>query len=205
MGKITHEHIEAAELRSVNQIGVPFGPERMIYGIRGAGGTNIGGESHGDRNYRVDLSSGHCTCMLPQLLHLPCSHLITACKCRGIDYKRASYLSPWYDRSHTLNVWESSFEPYLDPTQWPAYNGLDYVPNSGLLKDKKGRRQTKRLKGDMDASQGRFIADYGTGDFEADKSQNRCSKCHKFCKNCKCRKKKSKGKKKKSKKKPAML
>ena len=50
----------------------------------------------------------------------------------------------------------------------------------------------------MDASQGQFSADYGTGDFEEDKSQNRCSKCHKFCKNCKCRKKKKKqGKKEK--------
>ena len=31
----------------VNQLAAPYGPERMIYGVRGAGGTNIGGESHG--------------------------------------------------------------------------------------------------------------------------------------------------------------
>jgi hypothetical protein len=196
LGKIAHEHIEAAELRSVNQIGNAFGPERMIYGIYGAGGTNIGGESHGGRNYRVDLWSEECMCMLPQLLHMPCFHLITACKCRGINYKGPSYLSPWYERSNTLKVWESSFESYPDPTQWPDYNGLEYIPDSDLVKDKKERRQTKRLKGDMDASQGRFSSDYGTGDFEEDKSRNRCSKCHKFCNNCKCRKKKAKVKKK---------
>jgi hypothetical protein len=194
LGKIAHEHIKAAELRSVNQIGTAFGSKRMIYNIRGAGGTNIGGESHGGRNYKVDLRTGECTCMLPQLLHMPCSHLITSCRCRGINYKGSSYLCPWYKRSNTLRVWESSFEPYLDPTQWPNYNDLDYISDSDLVKDKKGRRKTKRLKGDMDASQGRFSFDYGISDFEEDKSRNRCSKCHKFCNNCKCCKKKAKAK-----------
>ena len=46
------------------------------------------------------------------------------------------------------------------------------------------------LKGDMDESQGRASADYGTGDFDEDRSQNRCSKCHRFCSQCKCKKKK---------------
>jgi hypothetical protein len=46
---------------------------------------------------------------------------------------------------------------------------------------KKGRRQKKHLKGDMDACQGRFAADYDLGDFEgdADKMTYLCSKCHK--------------------------
>jgi hypothetical protein len=38
-------------------------------------------------------------------------------------------------------VWQSSFEPYVDPTQWPEYYGLDYVPDPDLLKTKKGRRK----------------------------------------------------------------
>jgi hypothetical protein len=53
---------------------------------------------------------------------------------------------------------------------------------------KKGRGQKKRLKGDMDACQVRFAADYDLGDFEADadKMTYLCSKCHKEIKNCKC-------------------
>jgi hypothetical protein len=47
--------------------------------------------------------------------------------------------------SNTLKVWESSFKPYLDPTQWPEYYGLDYVPDPDLLKTKKGRRKKKWL------------------------------------------------------------
>jgi hypothetical protein len=47
--------------------------------------------------------------------------------------------------SNTLKVWESNFEPYLDPPQWPPYYGLDYVPNLELVRTKKGRRKKKRL------------------------------------------------------------
>jgi hypothetical protein len=43
--------------------------------------------------------------------------------------------------SHTLKVWESSFETYLDPTQWPEYLGLDYVSDPDLLRTKKGGRK----------------------------------------------------------------
>jgi hypothetical protein len=51
---------------------------------------------------------------------------------------------------------------------------------------KKGRRQKKRLKGDMNTCQGRFVADYDLGDFEADadKMTYLYSKCHKEIKNC---------------------
>jgi hypothetical protein len=67
-----------AALRSVNQHAEAYGPD-MIYSIRGSSTTNVGGESHGGRHYRVDLRDGTCTCSSPQLLHLPCSHLMTVC------------------------------------------------------------------------------------------------------------------------------
>ena len=37
-------------------------------------------------------------------------------------------MSALYLRSNTVSIWEMSFEPYLDPTQWPPYNGYDYMP-----------------------------------------------------------------------------
>jgi len=118
-------------------------------------------------------------------------HIITACRARGFCFKSPTYLSPYYARSNTIKIWEASFEPYLDPSQWPEYEGVEYVPDASLLKPKKGRRRKKRLKGDMDEAQGRASADYRTGDFDEDKSQNRCSKCHRFCSQCKCKKKKN--------------
>jgi hypothetical protein len=198
IGSFADEIMYKAGLRSVNQHAEAYGPDRMIYSIRGSSTTNVGGESHGGRHYRVDLRAGTCTCNGPQLLHLPCSHLMTACTARGLDYENAMYMSPLFYREHTIKIWESSFEPYLDPSQWPEYDGPEYVPLPSLKKLKKGRRQKKRLKGDMDACQGRFAAAYDMGDFEADadKMTYLCSKCHKEIKNCTCRKRKSKGKKK---------
>jgi hypothetical protein len=87
-------------------------------------------------------------------------------------------MSPFYLISNTLKVWESSFEPYLDPTQWLEYYGLDYVPDLDLLKTKKGRRKKKWLRGLMDASNG-YGEDYGFGDFDEAPVQVCCSKCHK--------------------------
>jgi hypothetical protein len=46
----------------------------------------------------------------------------------------------------------AELQAYLDPTQWPKYYGLDYVPDPDLLKTKKDRRKKKRLRGAMDAS-----------------------------------------------------
>uniref|UniRef100_K3XQJ3 Aminotransferase-like plant mobile domain-containing protein n=1 Tax=Setaria italica TaxID=4555 RepID=K3XQJ3_SETIT len=148
------------KLRSVHHLAAPYGQERMVYSIRGCGTINVGGESHEGRHYKVDLNEVLCTCNVPQLLHLPYSHFITACKASGPNYESPLYMSPLYSREHTRN--------------------------------KVGRRQKKRLRGDMDVSQGRLSADYGTGDFDMDKLENRCSKCHKIIKNCTCRNRKSK-------------
>jgi hypothetical protein len=126
-----------------NQVGEAFRPSRLVYNIRSAGGTNPGGEKYGDRNYRVDLEKGECSCNIPQLLHVPCSHVITSCRCRGLDHETEKFMYHFYLMSYTLKVWESSFEPYLDPTQWPQYYGLDYVLDPDLLKTKKGRRKKR--------------------------------------------------------------
>uniref|UniRef100_K3YCS2 SWIM-type domain-containing protein n=1 Tax=Setaria italica TaxID=4555 RepID=K3YCS2_SETIT len=135
---------------SVHHLAEPYGQERMVYSIRSYGTTNIGGESHGGRHYIVDLHEVSCTCNVPQLLHLPCLHFITACKARGLNYESPMYMSPLYSREHTIKIWESSFQPYLDPSQWPAYEGAGYVPNPSLMGNKVGRRQKKRFTGDMD-------------------------------------------------------
>uniref|UniRef100_K3YXR9 SWIM-type domain-containing protein n=1 Tax=Setaria italica TaxID=4555 RepID=K3YXR9_SETIT len=167
IGKVADDYLSEAELRSVHHLAEPYGPERMVYSIRSYGTTNIGGESHGGRHYRVDLNEVSCTCNVPQLLHLPCSHFITACKERGLNYESPLYMSPLYSREHTIKIWESNFQPYLDPSQWLAYEGVGYVPNPNLMRNKVGRRQKKRFTGDMDVSEGRLSADYGTENLKA--------------------------------------
>ena len=107
-----------------------------------------------------------CSCNIPQLLHVPCSYVIIACRSKGLDHESEEFMSPFYLMSNTLKVWESSFEPYLDPTQWSEYYGLDYVHDPDLLKTKKGRRKKKRLRGVMDASNRYGEDTYGFDDFD---------------------------------------
>ena len=187
--------MDLLETIASNQVGEAFGPSRLVYNIRSAGGTNPGGEKYGGRNYRVDLEKAECSCNIPQLLHVPCSHVITACRCRGLDHESEKFMSPFYLMSNTLKVWESSFEPYLDPTQWPEYYGLDYVPDPDLLKTKKGRRKKRRLRGVMDASNGYGEDMYGFGDFDEVPGQVCCSKCHKTGHTAATHKKRKKSKK----------
>ena len=105
----------------------PYGPRHHIFSVWGKGGTSLGGEHYGGQNYRVDLEKVECSCKVPQIMHAPCSHMIMTCRVRGYNYEDLSYMSPLYLRSNTVSIWEMSFEPYLDPTQWPPYNGYDTV------------------------------------------------------------------------------
>jgi hypothetical protein len=63
---------------------------------------NPGGEKYGGRNYRVDLEKEEHSCNIPQLLHVPCSHVIIACRCRGLDHESEKFMSPFYLMSNTL-------------------------------------------------------------------------------------------------------
>ena len=84
-------------------------------------------------------------------------------------------MSPLYLRSNTVSIWERSFKPYLDLTQWPPYHGYDYVPHPDLMKVGKGRRKKKRLKGDMNAMRGYDEDMYRGGDFNETRGRNLCS------------------------------
>jgi hypothetical protein len=79
-GRASRKHLDVAETIASNQLGEAFGPSRLVYNIRSAGGTNPSDEKYGSRNYRVDLDKAECSCNIPQLFHVPCSHVITACK-----------------------------------------------------------------------------------------------------------------------------
>jgi hypothetical protein len=103
--------------------------------------------------------------------------MITACRVRGYDFEGLPYMSPLYLHSNTLSIWEKSFEPYLDLTQWPPYHGYDYMPHPELMKVGKGRKKKKRLKGDMDAMRGYDEDMYRGGDFNETHDRNLCSVC----------------------------
>uniref|UniRef100_K3YC73 MULE transposase domain-containing protein n=1 Tax=Setaria italica TaxID=4555 RepID=K3YC73_SETIT len=74
-GKVADKFISEAKLRFVHHLPEPYEKERMVYSVRGSGTTNVGGESHRGRHYRVDLNEVSCTYNVLQLLHLPSHYL----------------------------------------------------------------------------------------------------------------------------------
>ena len=171
--------LEQGEI-SNDEVAAMFDPAKLVYEVKSSSRTNIGGEVSGGRIFRVEIGDVvSCTCMTPALLHLPCSHVITACRMRHVLHEGSNYMSPYYSLSAEEKTWEARFEPLLDPSQWPLYEGLDYVPDVGTRKMRKGRRKKKRFRNEMDDMEKGYGNDmYGSGDFDEIKSKVHCSVCH---------------------------
>jgi hypothetical protein len=121
---------------------VLFDPVKLVYEVKSSSQTSVGGEVSGGRIFRVVIGTPvSCTYMTPTLLHLPCSHVITACRMQRVLHEGSNYMSPYYSLSAELKTWEPRFEPLLDPSQWPEYDGMYYVPDVIMQKIRKGRRK----------------------------------------------------------------
>ena len=175
-GVAATKHLAIAEAESCNQEAEEYDPVKHIYSVKAAGGTSIGGERYGGRNHRVNLTEGDCTCMVPTLLHVPCSHVITACRVRGVSH--LTFIASEFSKQATIQTWEKRFEPYLDPSHWPPYVGEEYIPDVNMMNKLRGRRKRKRLRNDMDRAQQGGKDMYSLGDFNDASSTNRCSECH---------------------------
>jgi hypothetical protein len=141
---------------------------------------NVGGEVSGGRILRVEIGDVvSCACIIPTLLHLPCSHVITACRVRRVLQEGSNYMSPYYSLFTEEKIRETRFEPLLDPSQWPVYEGHDYVPNMAMRKIRKRRRKKKCLHNEMDDMEKGYDNDmYDSGDFNQIKNKIHCSICH---------------------------
>jgi hypothetical protein len=80
-----------------NDVAALFDPTKLVYKVKSSNRTNIDGEISGGCIYRVKIGDVvSCTCMTPTLLHIPCSHIITACRMRCMLNKGSNYMSPYY-------------------------------------------------------------------------------------------------------------
>jgi hypothetical protein len=64
----------------------------------------MGGKRYSGQNYWIDLDKVECSWNVPQIMHAPCSHMITACRVREYDFKGLPYMSPLYLCSNTLSI-----------------------------------------------------------------------------------------------------
>jgi hypothetical protein len=79
-GKPGREHLLKQCDISTNEVDVLFDPTKLVYEVKSSSRTNVSGGVLGGRIFRVEIGDVvSCTCMTSALLHLTCSHVITAC------------------------------------------------------------------------------------------------------------------------------
>nr|AAT73690.1 hypothetical protein [Oryza sativa Japonica Group] len=87
-----------------------------------------------------------CNCNKPYLLHRPCSHVLAASAKGGVDGN--IFVSPYFRKES----WEATWRAMCDFTR-PPPGQANWVPDSNLLVDTKGRRQSRRIKNLMDEAE----------------------------------------------------
>ncbi|KAE8782953.1 hypothetical protein D1007_43645 [Hordeum vulgare] len=139
----------------------------MKYQVGELGGTNRDDHSYGGASLEVHLKTKWCQCERPSKYQWPCSHLITAAKAAHIavcDGKTVRMQE--FHVEATRLTWAPRFHPFLDQSQWPEYHGTHIKPDPLLMVETKGRRRTKRFRGDMDDLAGYTgMNQFGSGHF----------------------------------------
>ncbi|KAE8805922.1 hypothetical protein D1007_17925 [Hordeum vulgare] len=145
------EWLQLQATKSSQQQIITFDRYEMKYQIDEPGDTTRDGHSYGGAAYEVHLQTRWCQCERPSKYHWPCSHLITAANAANISVCDAKTV--WMQEFHveaTRLTWAPRFHPFLDQSQWPQYHGTHIMPDPALKVETKGRRRTKRFRGDMD-------------------------------------------------------
>jgi hypothetical protein len=105
-----------------------------------------------------------CSCHKPYLLHVPCSHVIAACRESALD--TSIFVSEYFLKGTIAQCWSQEvygvgiFGPFVGQN-----DHVMYIPDPASKKGGRGRRQSRRIRNNMDEA-------------EAGKAEKRCSKCN---------------------------
>ncbi|CAH1427413.1 unnamed protein product [Lactuca virosa] len=101
----------------------------------------------------VNLEQKTCTCGKWEAFKYPCSHVLSACA--KLSLNSWQYVDKCYSIVYYCATWASEFSPLPHEAYWPQspFNAL--LPNLELLRNKKGRPRSTRLKNGMDIKEGR--------------------------------------------------
>ena len=94
-----------------------------------------------------------CTCNKPKLLHLPCSHVLAACGQLGMS--AFSFVSPYYLKEAVLSTWTGEMHGFRPVGNFNTVTPGErqYIPDPDLMRTGRGRRQSRRIRNDMDESE----------------------------------------------------
>ena len=105
-----------------------FDNNNLIYQVIEQGGLTQSGVQYGGGAFKVNLTTGECSCCRPTIYHLPCAHLIACAYKRHVNYESSGNIRMnYYFIEVVKNTWAGRFEPYLDQSVWPPYTREDYI------------------------------------------------------------------------------
>ena len=94
-----------------------------------------------------------CTCNKPKLLQLPCSHVLAVCGQMGME--SISFVSHYYLKQSVLHTWSGEISGFRVVGNFNKVDEAqrEYIPDLSLLRVRRGRRQVRRIRNDMDQSE----------------------------------------------------
>ena len=87
--------------------------------------------------FRVMLQSQKCDCGEFQAKHLPCSHVMAACKSVNVD--PMTYVPMIFTLQHILHIYDNSFDLLPHESMWQEYEGDRWGPDPRRKRTAKGR------------------------------------------------------------------
>jgi hypothetical protein len=93
-----------------------------------------------------------CSCMRLKLLHIPYSHVMAACA--DIEYPIDIYVSHFFKKETIASTWQYEIYGFrMLGSFTEAANPVIYILDPRTARVKRERRQTRRIRNDMDESE----------------------------------------------------
>jgi len=101
----------------------------------------------------VRLDERWCNCENFQKVHLPCAHVIIACKHAHQDF--IMYISPHYRLDVIMKVYDNLFGELRHEEYWSPYQGPQVWPYLATERNERGHPNSGRIRIEMDIREGR--------------------------------------------------
>ena len=87
-------------------------------------------KSRRGRTHRVTLHEKTCTCVKTLIYGFPCSHIISACQHRCVDFRM--FVESYYTTQSYYDTWAPLFHPIFNEDEWPLHDGTVIVPPESM-------------------------------------------------------------------------
>ena len=133
---IVVKFITVEEIKSNTHFVQQFDHQRFQFQVEEIVNTR---ERHRMEKFTVRLDKKTCDCGKPQKLHMPCAHVIAACKHINIDYLQ--YVSPTYTLNYMSSVFKVPLAGMCHHDYWSPYEVSQLCVNPAMRRNKKEERK----------------------------------------------------------------